>query len=386
MKNLVWVLFVFFSFSSNNFSGDVSRSGTTGTLSLPTPSGYGIKLLNGFGNSGLVNSISNIGFMNPASIGALQNLSIGLTYQINTPVYFPEPYEETNYDRVYNFIPQSFGAVYHYDDFSFGLSIGQEFNSKIDYGEIPVTSAQYPNGTGEYYTPTIEYMLENYGLSIAYNLGKSVFDEANLSLGVRYTLNRFHGYEKLLLVEAERATFVSSIDAGIFLKYDKMQFGLSINSGKTFNDVNSEELHPRTIIPGSGTNYFEIETHGLEFFIPAEISLDAFFQLNDFLQLTSTINNVFWNSSYTRFTNQLDISSNLNFEPSDKIIGSCGLLLSNYFLAEDYENENNALFILLGLKLRFENFSIDFALADSHLLSGEYRKQAIAKLGLELQL
>lgn len=383
MKNLLLTLFVLILFSSNIFSGDVSRTGTTGTSSLTALSGYGIKLLNGLGNSGLINSTSNLGFMNPASIGTLDHLTIGLTYQVNTPVYFPEPYDETNYDRVYNFIPQSFGAVYKHDDFTFGLSVGQEFNSKLDYGEIPVTSAQYPDGTGEYFTPVFEDMIENYSLSTAYNFGRSVFDIAEVTLGLRYTLNRFHVYEKILFAEVNQATFANSIEAGIHLKFEELQFGLSYNSGKIF----SYQVEEQTLTNiGSPYGTYHISGYEVQTKLPPILNFDALFSLNDYLQLTTTLNNVFWNSSYSRFTNQLDISSNLIFEPSEKIIGSCGLLLSNYSISDDYENENNAVFILLGLNLKFENFNIDFALADSHLLSGEFRKQAIAKLGLELQL
>lgn len=383
MKNLLLTLFALFIFYSHIFSRDGSKTGSSGYISLPIPSGFGIKNLNSLGNSGLINSTSNLGFMNPASIGSLQHLTIGLTYQVNTPVYFPEPYDETNYDRVYNFIPQSFGAVYKYDDFTFGLSIGQEFNSKLDYGEIPVTSAQYPDGTGDYFTPVFEDMIENYSLSTAYNFGKSVFDIAEVSLGIRYTLNRFHVYEKILYAEMEQATFASSINAGILLKLEEMQFGLSFNSGKIF----SYQVEEQTLTNiGSPYGTYHIGGYEVQTKLPPILNFDALFNLNDHLKLTTTINNVFWNSSYSRFTNQFDISSNLIFEPSEKIIGSCGLLLSNYSITADYENENNAVFILLGLKLKFENFNIDFVLADSHLLSGEFRKQAIAKLGLELQL
>lgn len=247
MKNLLLTLFALFIFSSPLFSGDGSKTGSSGYISLPIPSGFGIKNLNSLGNSGLINSTSNLGFMNPASIGSLQHLTIGLTYQVNSPVYFPEPSDQINYDRVYNFIPQSFGAVYKYDNFIFGLSIGQEFNSKLDFGEIPVTSGQYPDGTGEYYTPVFEDMIENYSLSTAYNFGKSVFDIAEVSLGIRYTLNRFHVYEKILYAEIEQATFASSIDAGILLKLEEMQFGLYFNSGKIFL-IRLRNKHLQTLV------------------------------------------------------------------------------------------------------------------------------------------
>jgi hypothetical protein len=39
-----------------------------------------------------------------------------------------------------------------------------------------------------------------------------------------------------------------------------------------------------------------------------------------------------------------------------------------------------------GFKFNYDNFSVDLAIADSHLFSGDYRKQTIGKLSLGINL
>ena len=379
MKKLFLFLITLIVVSSNSFSENLSKKATSRNSSFSIPSGFGIKNLNGLGNSGLINSTSNLGFMNPASIVNLPNYSIGLTYQVNTPVYFPKPNDDVSLSRVYNFIPQSFGAVCHFDDFSFGLSFGQEFNSSTDFGEF-VNSIVTNEGIIEYkFHPIIESRIENYSFSLAYNIGNTIFQEAEVSIGLRYTLNRLHAYEKIDKAEANVSNYASSIDAGITLKYDKMQFGISFNSGKSFTYTQQDILINTLGVPG---NTYIIDTYEVTDQIPSEASIDALFKIEEDLKLTASVNNIFWSSNYSPFTNQFDISSNLIYDPLNKLSGSLGLLLSSCFLEENYDNEYNALFIMMGLKLNYDNFNIDFALADSHLISGELRKQLIAKVGV----
>ncbi|MCK7520257.1 MAG: hypothetical protein MZV64_22510 [Ignavibacteriales bacterium] len=41
--------------------------------------------------------------------------------------------------------------VIKFDDFSFGLGFGQKYNGSLDFDPIPITTSQYPDGTGEYF-------------------------------------------------------------------------------------------------------------------------------------------------------------------------------------------------------------------------------------------
>jgi len=76
MKRLSWALITSFIFTSNIFAGDVSRQRTSGSSTFFYPSAYGIRLLNSLGNSGIENSTTNLGFMNPASIERIFTLSM----------------------------------------------------------------------------------------------------------------------------------------------------------------------------------------------------------------------------------------------------------------------------------------------------------------------
>lgn len=378
------VLFFLLIFSANIFPVDGFRVGTTSTSSFSFPSGYGIRLLNGFGNSGIYNNTANLGFMNPASIINLPDYSIGLSYQISTPVYYPEPFDDMSLPRVYNFIPQSFGAVYHYDDLSFGLSLGQEFNSGFEFGDIQVTTTQYPDGIGTVYTPQIENTIEKYSLSFAYNLRENIFRDAEVSIGLRYNLNRLHGFEKILNFEANNSIFGSSIDLALLCKMELFELGVMFKTGTSFSSLNENNRLTQLGNPG-GT--YKIETLETIFNTPPELSIDALFQIENNLKLSAKIDNIFWSTSNSFMDHQLDASSNLIFNFSDRLTGSAGLLLSNCFIDENYvKNDYNALFIMAGLILNYESFLIDFSLADSHLISGDLRKQTIGKLAIGITL
>ena len=144
MNKLVLILILFNSI--NSFTQ------TTEEFNLILfPQGYGLKLLNSSGNSSIFNDVSNIGFMNPASISQFENYSLGISYQVNTNI--DEAWiADFGTSRVYNFYPQSFGVIAKWNDFTFGLSFGQKYNGTVDTDPIPVRTVQDPDGTGEYFT------------------------------------------------------------------------------------------------------------------------------------------------------------------------------------------------------------------------------------------
>lgn len=82
MKNLVWVLIlhsIVFNYS-NCFPQSNTHDGPTVVRFLPQA--YGIKSLNSFGTSYIVNEVSNLGLMNPASISGFENYSFGFLIKL----------------------------------------------------------------------------------------------------------------------------------------------------------------------------------------------------------------------------------------------------------------------------------------------------------------
>ena len=89
------------------------------------PQGYGIEQLNSKGSSGILNDVSNISSMNPASIYKIENLSFGFSYQFQT-ILDTAWIAGIGTSRVQNYVPQSLGGVIHYENLSFGIGFCQK--------------------------------------------------------------------------------------------------------------------------------------------------------------------------------------------------------------------------------------------------------------------
>ena len=87
--------------------------------------------------------------MNPAAISNFNNYSSGFSYQFSSSI--DEAWiADIGTSRKNDWMPQSAGAVFKFDDFSFGLGFGQKYNGSLDFDSIPITTSQYPDGTGEF--------------------------------------------------------------------------------------------------------------------------------------------------------------------------------------------------------------------------------------------
>ena len=105
--------------------------------------------------------------------------------------------------------------------------------------------------------------------------------------------------------------------------------------------------------------------------------------------LLGSINYLLWNQNSNIFDNQLEFAAsavysiNENFSPSLGFYYTDRNFKENFF---DINSEMNAFFIIAGLNANYNFIDVDFAIADSHLLSGEFRKQTILKFTLGFHL
>ena len=99
MKKLVLLLVIQFIISSISGTLPQTNSREGSTIVSFLPQGYGIKLLNSYGTSSILNDVSNLGFMNPANISDFENYSLGFSYQFNTSICLlytsPSPRDRT---------------------------------------------------------------------------------------------------------------------------------------------------------------------------------------------------------------------------------------------------------------------------------------------------
>ena len=373
-----------------------TREGSTVISFLPQ--GYGIKLLNSSGTSSIINDISNLGFMNPASISVFESYSFGFSYQFNTSI--DEAWiADFGTSRVYNFYPQSAGGILKWNDFTFGLGFGQKYNGTLDMDPIPVTTEEYPNGTGEFFVVKQESMIHSYSITASYSFKELLQSSNDLTLGIRYSLNYLNRYDDIWDITGSAIDYSSNIAAGLNYKisFDDQRhliIGASYES-KTYFDAKYEidngaillydpEDTNHVLIPAEQSDSYLLHT------LPDELRIELAFDAASDLKLLANLTSIFWATETNFLKDQIEFSASAVYKIDEMFTPSLGFYITDCEYTDTFYsrlNEGlNALFITAGLKFSYDNFSADLAIADSHLFSGDYRKQTIAKLSLGINL
>jgi hypothetical protein len=381
------VLIVFVLLSVSNFPQSLSEH-----IAIVVPQGYGIKLLNSAGTSSIHNDISNIGFMNPASIINFPGYSAGFSYQLNSKI--KEAYiAGIGSSRSNNWLPQSAGIVFPITGLNIGLSFGQRYNGTLDIDPIPITTFQNPDGTGELFTVDFNTSVYSYAVTLNSAIKDFFTNNSLFSLGIRYSLNRLdHEFR------AGVAGFETSDNSGSFsvgaqfksniLSLKNFTIGLSYETSIEFHK--SIEIHSANTIRLPDSNFIPVVIRmQLVDRIPDELRLDLSADINHNFSIYSNVTGVFGETHKNNLKNQLEFSASCSYTFNDLLKPSIGLYYTDKNYQEDFfdiNKKNNALFLIAGLKISYSMFYADLAIADSHLLSGEFRKQTNGKLAVGIIL
>lgn len=87
--------------------------------------------------------------------------------------------------------------------------------------------------------------------------------------------------------------------------------------------------------------------------------------------------------------NQLELSGSSVYGLSDDLNVSLGFFYTDKTFKDDqsdFLDKFTAVFITAGLNYALHPLKIGLAIADSHLLSDEWRKQTIAKIGIDVEI
>ena len=390
MKKLV--LFIVLVNSINSFS-QTSRENDL----ILFPQGYELKLLNSSGNSSIFNDVSNIGFMNPASIAEFDNHSFGISYQASTSI--DEAWiADFGMNRVYNFYPQSFGAVGKYQGFTFGLGFGQKYNGTKEIGPIRVTTVQDPDGTGEFFNIVEENSIHNYSVSAAYSFQEILESDFDFSFGLKYSLNRFHQYVNIWETKINSTGYYSSFAFGLTSKFNldeqrELQIGVSYESANRFKADIEYENNPNPILhyldsTGNHNNYAVVNS-SLLYTSPSELNFDLALDANEELRLLTNLNINFWEKANSNMDTQIAYAFSACYKVNEVVLTSFGFYYTDYRYENNYydlDGKFYTVFLTGGLKININRFTFDLALADSHLFSGDYTKQTIGKLAFGINL
>ncbi len=244
-------------FTTAIIAGDVSRKGTNGAEEVLIPVGArGIAV----GGTFLANitGLESI-YYNPAGL---------------------DIYPRT--EAMFSYI--NYLADINISYFAIGTALG-DFGSiafdlkSFDFGDIPVTTNQFPDGTGQFYSPTF--------LTVGFTYSKILTDR--ISIGTNFKL----------ITESIQNTSATgfALDAGVQYRFtDEFMFGVAIKNVGTNMAFSGGDLSQRSQVPGgtagSGTGTYGIITESFQ--IPSQFMMSMTYGLN-----INEQNNILVASSFT---------------------------------------------------------------------------------------
>ncbi len=393
MKKII-LLFLFTSFTTNIYS-QIANEHQVAFL----PQGFALQTLSSLGTSNIINDISNISSINPASINEFNKISCGISYLFQSKI--DEAYiAGIAHNRIQNFTPQSFGILFPFNELKIGIGMRQRYNSELDLGQIQITTMERPDGTGEYFLPIYRTNVHSYSFILSYLFDNFLSQGNEFSLGFKLDYNRLHEYEEIWRMSNDIVANSFGWSAGFIYKIGKedkkaLKLGLSYESSVEFSKYFTYGNSQLNLVPldsnNRNTTYYAIinPNYLLKGNIPGELKFDFNINPVSTLNFCTSVNYIFWNSITDNFNNQFEFAENIIFSPNKRISASAGIYTTGRKFKQDYfgiNNELHAFFLSAGIKFNFNYFDVNLALADSHLLSGEAYKQTIAAFGIGFQI
>ncbi len=268
--------------------------------------------------------------------------------------------------------------------------MNQKYNRALLFGEMEITTIEKPDGTGEIIEVENETFIYNYSFSTSYTV-ENFLSNSQLSFGFRIGFYKLTDYQRLYESWIDASVYSNDISFGVLyttpiVENHSLKLGILYQSKFDFNEqvevfrdevlIDDNSLFPQINYP--------TEMRLVAKF-PSTIRFDiGFSQINKF-QFLASISNSYWNDISDNHKNQIEISSSFSYDMSESFSPSLGFAYSEKEFVVDYFNANEKLdviFLTAGAVFKFNNLSVNLAIADSHLFSGDFRKTTIGKLGL----
>jgi len=268
MKKIILILILI---ATSIYAGDVARKGTTGAEQVLIPVGArGIAT----GGAFLANitGLESI-FYNPA----------GLDVYPQTEAMFSYVNHLADINISYFAIGTSLGDI---------GSIGLDLKT-FDFGDIPVTTETFPDGTGETYSPSF--------LTIGFTYSKVLTDRISIGTNLKIISEN---------IQNTNATGFA-LDAGVQYRFSEaLMIGAAVKNIGSDMNYSGQDLADRTgipgSIPGSSSGSYEIITEGFQ--IPSFFQLSMTYALN-----INEQNNLLFAGAYTA-NNSFEDIANLGLE------------------------------------------------------------------------
>jgi len=353
--------------------------------------GYTINAYNAIGFSNAIHStISDLPDANPACLSDYTKPGVGLSMEYQTTIDSALiPYlAKIGHSRIYQYLPQSFAAIYPFKSFQVGLGFYQKYSGKIIFDPIPITTAQNPQGTGEFIEPDLKRYIYSGNIMVSKKFDHIFGAGHQISAGVQLNLDSFKGKEKLSTLEATYSDEAFSWKLGLRYSYQNLlSTAVIFDKGSSFSGkikYNHELLVQ--VIQDTSLNMNPVQQdEKFKSKTPDRLILGYQLQGIPWLWINGSLNLVYWHQVYGNLDNHLDYSLGFIINGKKKYSYSIGYYNNDvereesyYISATNYE----ANYLSAGFRAKFDSMALNVTILDSHL-SATLRKQTIGKLGLE---
>ena len=289
-KSFLLIIILLVSITINILGGDTNRKGTSGAQELLIPVGAR-SIASGGSFLSSVTGLEAI-YYNPAGLDLMNGSEVMFSYM--------------------NYL-----ADISLSYFAVGTQLG-EFGSlafsykTLGFGEIPVTTFDNPEGTGETYSP--EYNV------ITLTFGKKLTDRVSAGVNFKYV------HEGIMNASANGM----AIDFGVQYKFNQnFSIGTAVKNVGTNMSFTGEDLKVKSEVPGSGlgsgSGVYQADTEPFQ--IPSYFELSVAYRLDvneeNFLSLATAFKN---NNS---FEDEMGFGLEYNYTNMFFLRGGYDLLLQN---------------------------------------------------------
>jgi hypothetical protein len=316
MKKIILIILLI---ATSIYAGDVARKGTSGAEEVLIP----------------------VGARGIATGGAFLANVTGLEALFYNPAGL-DIYPQT--EAMFSYI--SYLADINISYFAIGTSLGDigsiAFDLKsLDFGDIPITTLQFPDGTGDTYSPAF----------VTYGLTYSKVLTDRIGIGANF---------KLVTENIGNTTATGfAVDAGVQYRFSpELMIGATVKNIGTNMQYSGDDLTARTTIPGTvpgaTSGSYQILTES--FLIPSSFQLSLTYALNFNEQ-----NNLLFAGAYTA-NNAYEDAANFGLEYG---------FMNNFFVRGGYtylvENQDQSIYgLTFGAGVNYDigggvGFAFDYA-------------------------
>ena len=386
MKRMITLSVLLFIFICSMISSAQVRRPEISNWILEVPQGFVLESLCGYGfNNATINTVSNISSTNPANMLDYTRFSIGISYQVESKIK-ESWFRDIQHYRKNLVFPQSFSLILPFNKIRVGLGFNQKYNSEKDYGEITVTVVDTSNQAGYLNIGTIQViktcLLFDHSLSLGYTFNNFLSDNDNLDLGLKISFYRLfyelNSDEKIIVPEYQKNDY--SLDD----KHSYDELGFAVGMKYQLENLQIALAYEK------GTDFYK---EGKGFYLigklPNKWSSGILLNLSCRTRIAGGLNYLIWDNPISDFSsgtkNQIESYGSIIYQFFHGLTFSTGYFHTNYRYRGSSDlltDRFNAWYFTAGFLYSLKFVDVDLALADSHLFSGEWRKQTIIKIGL----